>query len=354
MKYEQIKFDTSIEKDDIVFYDIRKDPFQVYGLYDYRGQDAFIRLPQEVADRVNEGVAHLHRESAGGRIRFSTDSEYIAVKIEYEQVEPKIQAAMNRTAGCDIYIHNAHSCEFICCLAPNATQKEGYEAVHDFGEKKMRSYTVNMPYHGHVKNLYIGLSQDAVIEEGKKYFNDKPVVFYGSSITQGASASRPGNIYENIISLRMNMDYINLGFAGNAFGEKEIAEYIKDLDMSVFVCDYDHNAPTPEHLANTHKRFYDIIRSANPDLPYIMITRPYFKNDSLDNIKRREIVLNTYHSAIEQGDRNVYFIDGESYFTEDEMPWCSCDCVHPNDYALMKMANTIQPVIKKALEYKLK
>ena len=354
MNYEQIKFETSLEKEDIVFYDIRKAPFDVYGLYDYKNQDAFIRLPQEVADTVNEGVAHLHREPSGGRIRFCSDSPYIAVKIEYEQVDEKIQAAMNRSAGCDVYIHNELTCEFICCLAPNSKQKEGFESMFDFGEKKLRSYTVNMPYHGHVKNLYIGLAEDASLAGGKKYINDKPVVFYGSSITQGASASRPGNIYENIISLRMNLDYIGLGFAGNAFGELEIANYIKYLDMCAFVCDYDHNAPDPEHLLKTHKRFYDTIREAKPDIPYIMVSKPYFTNTDLDHIRRREIILETYHYAIGKGDRRVFFIDGESYFTADEMPWCSADRVHPNDYALMKMANTIEPVIKKALECTLK
>ncbi|MDD4689037.1 MAG: SGNH/GDSL hydrolase family protein [Eubacteriales bacterium] len=354
MNYEQLKFETEIEKDDLVFYDLRSGAFDVYGLYDYRNQDAFIRMPQEVADTVNEGVAHIHRESAGGRIRFASDSPYLAIKIEYEQVEPKIQAAMNRQAGCDVYVHTEFGFDFITCITPSDHEKEGFAKCYDFGEKKMRSFTINMPFHGHVKNLYIGLSQDAVIGEGKKYINEKPVVFYGSSITQGASASRPGNTYENIISLRMNLNYTNLGFAGNAFGELTMAEYIKTLDMSAFVSDYDHNAPDPQHLLETHKRLYDIVRSENPKLPYIMATRPYFKSDDLDCIRRREIVLETYHKAIAAGDRNVYFVDGESYFTADEMPFCSSDCVHPNDYALMKMANTIEPVIKKALEYKLK
>ena len=89
-----------------------------------------------------------------------------------------------------------------------------------------------------------------------------PVVFYGSSITHGAAAGRPGNTYENFISQKYNLDYVNLGFAGQAKGEVNMAEYIAGLRMCAFVCDYDHNAPDADYLEKTHYRFYEIIRES--------------------------------------------------------------------------------------------
>ena len=80
------KFETSFEEKDILFYNIKKDPFKVYGLYDYKKQEVFRRLPQAVAEATNPGVASLALNTAGGRLRFSTDSPYVVIKA----VMPKI------------------------------------------------------------------------------------------------------------------------------------------------------------------------------------------------------------------------------------------------------------------------
>ena len=74
-----------------------------------------------------------------------------------------------------------------------------------------------------VPTLQIGIDKDADIKDGKKYANDKPIIFYGSSITHGAAASSSGNIYEQQISRKYNADYVDLGFAGNAKGETDMA-----------------------------------------------------------------------------------------------------------------------------------
>ena len=135
-------------------------------------------------------------------------------------------------------------------------------------------YTLNMPHYSEVKKLYIGLEEGSKLGEGKRYCNDKPVVFYGSSITHGIAAGRPGNTYENFISQKYNIYYINLGFGGNAKGEQSMAEYISELDMCMFVCDYDHNTPDAKHLMDTHYPFYETIRKKHPETPYVMISKP--------------------------------------------------------------------------------
>jgi hypothetical protein len=145
------------------------------------------------------------------------------------------------------------------------------------------------------------------------------------------------------------VDYYNFGFSGNARGDIELAEYISGIDMSIFVYDYDHNAPTPEHLSNTHEPFFKLIREKNPDLPIVMMTRPSITYTEEDK-KRREIVRRTYENALSCKDKNVYFIDGESFFGDSDREICTIDRIHPNDLGFYKMASVIEPVIKAILE----
>ena len=127
-----------------------------------------------------------------------------------------------------------------------------------------------------------------------------------------------------------------------------MADYLNTLDMSVFVYDYDHNAPTVEHLQQTHEPFFKRIREVHPDVPVIMMTRPGAVYD--DEAKaRREVVRQTYNNAISNGDTNVFFIDGEEFFGNIDRYSCAVDTIHPNDLGFYRMANVIEPVMKAAL-----
>ncbi|MBO4983237.1 MAG: hypothetical protein J6D23_04195, partial [Clostridia bacterium] len=177
----------------------------------------------------------------------------------------------------------------------------------------------------------------------------KPIVYYGHSITQGGCASRPGNSYPSIISRKLNMDFINLGFSGSARGEREMAEYIASLDMELFVYDYDHNAPSWEHLQNTHEAMFKIIRKAHPTLPIIMMTSVSMARFHDNQEKRRQIIYQTYKNALKSGDKNVYFWDGDKEFK----PYVECGTVegcHPNDYGFVGIASSLEPLIRKILK----
>ena len=119
--------------------------------------------------------------------------------------------------------------------------------------------------------------------------------------------------------------------------------------MCAFVSDYDHKAPTPEHLEATHKKLYDAIREKHPNVPYIMISRPTVHYMSDDAIRRRSIIYQTYREAYESGDRNVYFIDGFSLFDDDLDGSCTIDGCHPTDLGFSKMARKIGAVLDYAL-----
>lgn len=346
---KNFKIATSIKEQDIIFYDVKENPFDVYGLYDYKSAGKFKRLPEEIAKATSEGVFALNYNTAGGRVRFKTNSKYVAIKAVMSSVENMPHMPLTGSSGFDLYINNNGKSLYYKTFAPPADMKDGYESIHYFESNEERDLTINFPLYNVVDELYIGMQNSAKITGGDKYRIEKPVLYYGSSITQGGCASRPGNCYQSIISRNLDCDFINLGFSGNAKGEDVIVDYMSGLDVSVFVCDYDHNAPTVEHLNATHEKLYKKIRAKNEKLPIILISKPDFYNGLQSSILRRNVIHNTYINAINSGDKNVYYIDGEWLFKDEGRDSCTVDGCHPNDLGFYRMAQAIGYIIKTAI-----
>ncbi|MBR2471083.1 MAG: hypothetical protein IKB55_00215, partial [Clostridia bacterium] len=297
------KIEKRINRDDIEFHKVDEAPFKIYGIFKENG--AYKRLPESIAKTVNEGVYNLHARTAGGRLKFVTDSPYIAIHASMNGICKMCHFAFTGSIAFDLYADNNYVQTFI----PPFEIEDGYESIIDMGEKKLREITINFPLYSGVNDLYIGLQEGSLIAEAAPYKNKKPIVYYGSSITQGGCASRPGMSYQAIISRTFNYDYINLGFSGSAKAEPAIAEYIANLDMSAFVYDYDYNSPTTEHLKESHERAFKIIREKNPELPVIIMSRPKHILTEEEQ-ERRNIIETTYKNAVAAGDKNVYFLDG--------------------------------------------
>lgn len=339
----------------IVWADVREDPFTVYGLYDYRNQPEFKRLPDDIAQATNPGVAQLARNTAGGRVRFCTDSDVIAIHAEMPTVCRFPHMPLTGSAGFDLSVDDpdSGSSRFWRPFVPPVDMENGYESAVHFPSRRLRYVTIHFPSYSDVKTLLIGLRTGATLGQGLPYRNALPVVFYGSSITQGGCASRPGNSYQDIIAARMGMDYINLGFSGSGLAEDVIVSYMAGMPMCAFVSDYDHNAPSAEHLMKTHARMYRTIREAHPDIPYIMLSRYDFDCEYVQNVRRRDVIYETYREAWGAGDRNVYYIDGASVFRGVYEDLCTVDGIHPNDLGFALLADAIGAELRRALSQSL-
>ena len=338
------RIESHIKENDIQFFDVNQPPFKIYGVFHDSGK--FRRLPENIARAVSSGVYALHANTAGGRVRFKTDSPYVAIHAKMHSIGKMPHFALTGSAGFDLYVLEDVERYFKTFVPPFDIQ-DGYESIIYFGSSEMREVTINFPLYSGVSELYIGLRQGAFVGEGKNYKIDQPIVYYGSSITQGGCASRPGNSYESIVSRRLDADYINLGFSGNAKAEPEIAEYISKLDMSVFVYDYDHNAPTIEHLENTHEKMFCFIREAKPDLPIVLMSRPKYRLTD-DEKQRFDIIKKTYENAVAAGDTNVYLIDGGTLMALAKNEGTVDDC-HPNDLGFASMAKAVGALLEKIL-----
>ncbi|MBE6636129.1 MAG: hypothetical protein E7617_08070 [Ruminococcaceae bacterium] len=340
---------------EVVWYNVEQAPFSIHGLIKGEGDEYFHRVPDAVAEATNPGVHKLARESAGGRVRFSTDSPYIAVRARFRVVGRSVHIPLIANAGFDLYVDGEFGSRYIKEFRMVIDMTDRYEQLIDLEGSALRSYTVNFPIHSVVEMLEIGLKPGSALGAPRPYRDIAPMTVYGSSIVHGTGSSHPGAAYPSIISRDLNIDYRNMGFSGVARGEAAIAEWLAQQPTSVFVCDYDHNAPNAEHLMKTHYRFYEIIREKNPELPYIMITRPNYwtcvaqREEILD---RRDVIMRSYLRARENGDRNVYFIDGMSLHTGPRQYESTIDGVHPNDLGFVRMAESIGALVRHILEKK--
>jgi len=329
---------------DIVFRNVFEEPFKIYGLID---KENYRRLPRDISVKVSEGVDALCQNTAGGRVRFKTNSLYIALKAFVPSVNLMPHMALAGSLGFDVYERKDGEYLYLSTMFPgwgidaiNDIGKRGYfDCLVEFKEKRMRDITINFPLYNNVDDIFIGVEKSSELLSGDGYTNKKTVVYYGSSITQGGCASRPGNCYPSILSRRFDNDFYNMGFSGNAKGEDEMANYIAGMPMDIFVYDYDHNAPSVAHLEATHEKMFKTVRKAHPDLPIVIMPRPkYYLND--DEKKRRDIILKTYNNAVSSGDKNVYYIDNKD-LTADCRDEGTVDGCHPNDFGFASMAKAV-------------
>ena len=336
------KVNTDIKKSDICFYSVLQTPFSIHGVYYEDGK--FRRMPEKIAKTVSPGVHYLHSNTSGGRVRFKTNSKYIAISTKLANVGKMDHFALTGSAGFDLFVDN----HFVTSFRPPFDIEDSYQSIHEFTDGAMREILIHFPLYSDVCELYIGLQKDADVDAPTPYGMEKPVVFYGSSITQGGCASRPGNAYPAILSRWFDFDFVNLGFSGNARGEQAMAEYIAGLEMGLFVLDYDHNAPDLQHLQNTHYSFYETVRAAHPNIPILMmssITMPWTQDHYFE---RRDTIYDSYLKAKQNGDDNVFFWDGSKEF----VPYADYGTVegtHPNDHGFYGMAEGLRDLFTQLL-----
>jgi len=331
--------------EDMQVYDVTREPFKIYG-NSKSAKNIFARMNEIAAEKVSVGVKNRGARSAGVRIRFKTDSKRLGIRADLSTTFHAGSLTSISALGFDIYSGN----KFIKSVFPDDPAVKPsvvYEQVVSL-EGDMSDITVYLPYNAAVNSLFFALDNDATILPADGYKDILPIVFYGSSITHGMCVSRPGITFTAKIGRNLNMDYRNLGFSGVARGEEAMADYLASLKKSVIVCEYDHNEPSAEELSKRHLPFYKRIRETDKDTPILFISRPD-EGDAEEARKRMEIVEATYKHALENGDKNVYFIDGLTLFPDEIRYDCTVDTVHPNDLGAHMIAEELSKKLKEIL-----
>ena len=332
---------------DLKFINAKSEPLEICGFPWFRQKHNYCRIPEGITDEVSEGVRVLGAHTSGGAIRFRANSTTIGLRVELNGLIDMLHMPRTGSSGFDLFSGCGTASAFVNNIRPGVGETAYSGIFSDNLSGDMQDYTIYFPLYNGVKDVQIAILPEAETTAASPFTIEQPILFYGSSITQGGCASRPGNSYTHIVTRRLNANLINWGFSGGAKGEAIMAETIAGLDLSAMVLDYDCNAPDPEHLEKTHEPFFRIIREHNSNLPIIIISRPHFYGTASD-WQRRDIIRRTYENAIKNGDRHCYFIDGETLFGNSERDLCTVDRSHPNDIGFLRMANVVTPVLKDA------
>ena len=218
----------------------------------------------------------------------------------------------------------------------------------------MRDITLYLPLYKAVAIQELSLDADAQLERPKPYAVPKPIVYYGSSITQGGCASNPGGSCQAILERNLNADFVNLGFSGNGLGEPALAEAICGLDPSCIVLDFWGN-PSADQYAAALPVFVKILRQKWPRLP-ILVTSPfYFPAEETEGGVAREQTAKrlTARGFVEQrrksGDHRIWYVDGLKMLNREQTAGL-VDGVHCNSLGFFYNALGLEAFLRKALK----
>ncbi|HWQ52595.1 MAG TPA: SGNH/GDSL hydrolase family protein [Bryobacteraceae bacterium] len=331
--------------------------FEINGLpWLAENENQLIRLPLRLKDAVPKPVWGLAQSPSGGRIRFRTDSNTLAIRLEYPSAPNMPNMHTFGQTGVDLYLDGIYlsTAKAPLKLEPGVPVEHTY---FDFKSqpRKEREVTLYLPLYMGVKVLGIGLDKDARITKAKPFALPKPIVFYGTSITQGGCASRPGMSYQAILGRILNVDYVNLGFSGNGKGEPVMARALAEIDAECFVLDFAQNNGSVESLQKVYDPFIATLREKYPEIPILCVTPISNSREGATDIPpemMRRYIRQVVSKRIGAGDGHLQLIEGTDLLGPDRLDGL-VDGVHPNDLGFRWMGEGMAARVAKIFGLKL-
>ncbi len=361
------KFDKNMEikkadENGLVWHMPYEKPLKLAGFYWFDHDQVYRRFPVKPQFPLSEGVEGLSWCTAGGQIKFRTDSGKISLKVKLRDAGAMDHMAQTGMSGFDLYVGKPGKETFYSVTRfPCGATEFTYELFNS-EVRKLRNFTINFPLYKGVNEVMIGLQDEAKIEAPPAYREKNPVVVYGTSITQGGCASRPGSCWTNILSRRLNTPFINLGFSGSGRGEPEVAGNIALIEKpAMLVLDYEANGTAYGCIfEKTLPEFISILRAAHKKTPILVISKTRYGQEALDVEPDNKSHRKNYREQCKDfqqklvkklqkaGDKNIYFLDGSELLGKDYWE-CTVDNCHPTDFGFFRMADGIEPAIRKII-----
>lgn len=333
----------------------RSEPFRITGLPWLEQDGVYRRLPLQPSHPIRSEVDRLANYTAGVQIRFQTDSPKLSVRVVLADRATMYQMPATGQCGVDCYIGTTGTQLYVNTTRFDQSKDEYESILFESLPWEMRDITLNLPLYQGVKEIWIGLDPTSSTAEFPGFSSDKKVLIYGTSITHGACASRPGMAYSNILSRKLPIEIVNLGFSGNAQGEPELAHLISQIDdPALLVLDYEANTPSTERLQESLPEFIRIYRSRHPEVPILVISQIRLAKEAFDAnmLRSREVRKQLQMAIVEQlqqeGDANLHFCDGAELLGADYQE-CTTDGIHPSDLGYFRIAETLSPILGKLI-----
>ena len=307
---------------------------------DHLKESPYDRLPVSYKEIVRTPVWNLSKSSAGISIRFSTNTSNL--KIKWEVLNNFSMDHMPDTGikGVDLYYRNGQEWQYLNTGRPKGLINE-YTLIENMKEE-MREFKIFLPLYDGIKNIEIGIDSTSNIIKPTKN-KRKPIIFYGTSITQGGCASRPGMAHTNIISRKLDIDVVNFGFSGNGRMEQPIAEIISSVEPSLYIIECMPNMIKPELITERTIPLVNTIREKNPNTPIIFVDlfkspitilniKAKSENIAMDNALKAE-----FEKMIKNGYKNIYLIETPKLADSDHEG--TVDGIHFTDLGFLRYAD---------------
>ena len=321
----------------------------------YESHDCNLIFKEQISKRLPDDVSKFGKKSlkknvkfqSGKVISFKTDASLVDVWVMYKK--HAILSTMNVTAtsGLEVSVIDTDGEIVNDVISPQSSQQMLAHKIISAG-RGLKVVFITLPGYAEIHRIVIRTEKDSIFKKNDDYYGRSPIVFYGSSITQGCAASRPINNYVNIIAKHTGLPTVNYGFSESANGEEEIIRYIASTKAKAFVIEYDHNA-TYDHLKETHNRVYQLIRSYQRKTPIIFISRMSIglSANEAECLNRKKVIETTVKNAQKNGDDKVGFVDGSMMFDRSAIRKYFADDRHPNDKGMMILAESVLEELKK-------
>jgi hypothetical protein len=313
-------------------------------------QRYFDRLPAAAEKTVTPAVWNLSRDSAGMMVRFKTDAP--ALHVHYKVVKAALgmpHMPATGVSGVDFYARDeAGKWRWVQVTRP-AAQEIKTEVIKGLAPG-MREYAAYLPLYNGVEFLKIGVTKGARFEGLAP--RQKPVVFYGTSITHGACASRPGMVHTAILGRRLDLPVLNLGFSGNGRMDAAVGDFLCEVDAAAYVIDCLPNMG-PDAVAAKCVPLVLQLRAAKPSIPILLVEDRRFTNDWITPAKAKfhdenhAALRNAFETLQKQGVKGLYYIPGDALYGTDTEG--ATDASHASDLGFMRQAEVFEPFLRKAL-----
>lgn len=311
------------------------------------------RLPKEMEGEFRKELISLGSNSSGLAVRFSTNSTAISARWKVTGNVSFNHMASTGIKGLDLYVLEGSKWMYVGTARPS-----GHESFSVFIKnmtKQNREYIAYLPLYDGVESLEIGVDPEAEIALPRNTRliksvnnNKKPIIFYGTSITQGGCASRPGMAYPAILGRMMDRETINLGFSGNARMDFAIAKAINMIDAEAIVIDCLPNTTT-QMVKDSAYRFITHIALAKPQIPIFMIENPNFPylllNETASAEQREENAAwrNLFAQLASEGFDNIIYVRGDNLLGNDAE--ATVDGVHLTDLGFLRFSEAFFELI---------
>jgi len=343
--------DRVVAQSPFVYHNATEFPFVGRG---FKEAPTYQRLPMPYKNIVRPELWDISLRPTGMSVCFVSNSPRIAVKWKTGNEEQYPHVAASLVKGVDLYIKENGTWYFAGLGNPH--QPVYNEAVLIKGmDTTMKTFMLNLPMYETVDSVYIGVAEGAVIKSPaqKVYSNNKPIVFYGTSITQGASAMRPGMAYPSIIARHLNIETINLGFSGNGRLEPELGKAMTAIDASCYVIDCGPNL-SPELAGSRTAPFIRLLRGNRPNVPILLVENISYPETRFDRTKRayldsiNRMFKEAYGLLKKEGVSNLYYLPAKGLIGTDGE--ATVDGTHLTDLGFMRIAAQLEKQLRLILK----